>query len=343
MKTSVADKSGSVRRSLSAIVSHLTRLRRPAAGLLQPGLSREAIAKIESKLPFELAPELVALYSAMNGTRARTGDVLDDLHFFPGFYLLSLEDAATEYRRMRRSRQWKPSWFPVFANDAGDYYAVPCGREASQGVIGFIRGEPEQEVEYVSLDAMLRTIVECFAKGAFFVKGKGFEIDDEKHSRIAKRLNPGLAVWEEQELELARAEMDARGEKLALDAHRLLVKKKPSEALALYEEAMDLREHHQSFYVNALYALTAANAKRRLDPMRMRRMLDKVLSRRRLHPDTFLNAAFAWIALGDAEKCIECLRKAKSRGVDLREHLRDEALAPLAGDKRFLALGRARS
>jgi hypothetical protein len=231
----------------------------------------------------------------------------------------------------------------VFADNAGDYYAVRCARGASRGVIGFLRGEPKQPVEYVSLDAMLKTLAACFANGAFFVKRKDFEIDDEKHRRVARRLNPGLSAWDEEEEDPEEAKRARRWE-LATRAHRTLLReKKPLQALGLYEKAMDLGEYHQSFYVNALYALTTANAKRRLAPKRIRRTLERILSRKRLHPDTFLNAAFAWIALGDKDRCIEFLRKAKSRGVDLRKYLRDKELRPLADDKRFLALQRALS
>ena len=54
-----------------------------------------------------------------------------------------------------------------------------------------------------------------------------------------------------------------------------------------------------------------------------------------------MNAAFGWMYVGDAEKCIDFLRKAKSKGVKLKKHLAEKAFAPLAGDKRFLALKEA--
>ncbi len=49
-------------RALDACVAHLTRLRCPVVSLLQPGLTRTDLAKIEATLPFELTEELRALY-----------------------------------------------------------------------------------------------------------------------------------------------------------------------------------------------------------------------------------------------------------------------------------------
>jgi cell wall assembly regulator SMI1 len=92
----------SIIRSLRTIEAHLARLRRPVMQLLQPGLSREQIEKHEAKLQFKLTPDLVNLYRVRNGTAAREGDIIDDLWFFPGFYLLSLEEAVQTSRQRRR-------------------------------------------------------------------------------------------------------------------------------------------------------------------------------------------------------------------------------------------------
>jgi hypothetical protein len=90
--------------------------------------------------------------------------------------------------------------------------------------------------------------------------------------------------------------------------------------------------------VNALFAANLAFEKRRADRARVRRVLDACLAHPRLHRDALLNAAFGWIYVGDADQCIAYLRKAKSKGVKLGKHLAEKAFAPLAADKRFLAL-----
>lgn len=75
----------------------------------------------------------------------------------------------------------------MFSDGAGDCYVVTCDPSDRTGVIGFINDEPEQEVEYVSLGTMFETLAECFAQDAFFVRRRIFEVDDEKHRRIATR------------------------------------------------------------------------------------------------------------------------------------------------------------
>jgi cell wall assembly regulator SMI1 len=330
---------------MKEIVRHLTRLGRRTPKLLNPGLSREAIARATAKLPFALPPEVVALYEAFDGTRTDTKALLRDMWLFPGYILLSLEDAVEAYRLMRRARGWKPSWFPVFADDAGSYYAVACEKSArARGVVGFLHGEPDPEVEYGSLETMLATIAACLAKGAFYSKGKDFEIDDVKHAAIARLLNPGVPFWVEADERAAQDERDERASQLESEGYRLLTKqRKPHEALAAYEEAMDLGDQGPSFYVNALFALNSANAKKKLDPSRMRRMVERVLARKRLHGDTYWNAACTWIVLGEVDECIACLRSAKKRGADMKKVLADRDFKPLANDPRFLALKRASS
>ena len=83
---------------------------------------------------------------------------------------------------------------------------------------------------------------------------------------------------------------------------------------------------------------TADEKQGAVKPARIRRMLTTCLAQKSLHGDAFLNAAFCWIALGKKDECIANLQKAKSKRVDLRPHLGEKLFAPLATDKRFLAL-----
>jgi hypothetical protein len=155
---------------------------------------------------------------------------------------------------------------------------------------------------------------------------RGFDDDEDDRSKKApKRGAPAAEDWEE----------------LTSEAWRLLQGKKPHEALALYEKGLDAHEFDPSFYVNALFALNLAHEKRPLAPAHVRRVLERVMSRRRLHADTFWNAACTCVALGDVDRAIEHLRTAKRRGVNMKKCLADKAFKPLAGDARFIALRRA--
>lgn len=184
---------------LDRIVQFLTRLGRATPALLQPGLSSVDIRAWEARLPFLLPLELEQLYRWRNGTRVNEGDQLDTVYFFPGFYLLSLEEAVEIFMERRDAPQWREGWFPVFADGGGDFYPALCSDEKKETaeIIGFIHGEPQQPVEYESLTAMIKTIDACYAEGAFFVsEDNTLEIDDDLHREIAHRFNPEIPEWQ---------------------------------------------------------------------------------------------------------------------------------------------------
>lgn len=150
--------------------------------------------------PFQLSPpaDFFELYECIDGTHVSEGDMLDDIHFFPGFYFLSLTDVLSIYNAVHRDSRWESSWLPVFANGGGDFFCVECDMQAEKygNIIGFLLGEPEQFVHYVSLSSMMSTIKECFEKAAYFVATEGYlEIDMEEEQKIARRHNPGLPRW----------------------------------------------------------------------------------------------------------------------------------------------------
>jgi hypothetical protein len=190
---------GRLTNALDAVAAHLTRLGRPAASLLQPGLSRNEVSQLEAALPFRVTEELRVLYQWRNGTDVTKGFMLGELWFFPGFYLPSLENAVRMFSERRKGVQWRKSWFPFLADDGGNFYVAPCQRKPVDQalVIAFEHGEPEQEVEFLNITAMMETFVDCYAQGAFFVADDGsFEMDDDAYERIARYHNPGVAVWQ---------------------------------------------------------------------------------------------------------------------------------------------------
>lgn len=184
--------------ALDRIVVRLAQSNRAVVQKLQPALSTSEIAARTALLPFALTRELEALYQWRNGTLVEEGDLLGQAYLFPGFYLLSLDEAVQTYGERKGSRQWRPNWFPVFADGGGDFYVVPCAPEKLDAaeVIGFIHGEPEQSVEYESLAAMIQTLDACYAQGAFFLDDDEPEVDDDKHREIAHRFNPQVEEWQ---------------------------------------------------------------------------------------------------------------------------------------------------
>lgn len=184
---------------LDAIVAHLLLLGRRSPTRLQPPLTPGELRRWEARFPFAFTREIEAVYSWRNGTIANEGDLLDNLHFFPGFYLLSMEEARQTYLERRDAPQWQEGWFPLFADDGGDFYLVSCQKRklGRSEIIGFINGEPEQIAEYESVAAMLATLEAAFAEGAFFIDTEDtLEMDDDKYARIAARFNPGISEWQ---------------------------------------------------------------------------------------------------------------------------------------------------
>lgn len=85
--------------SLVAIEAALRNLGRDALmQSLQSGLSADAVRSKLDSAGLLSTPELETLYGWRNGTVSDTAASLDDIHLFPGFYMLSLEDAVTNYR-----------------------------------------------------------------------------------------------------------------------------------------------------------------------------------------------------------------------------------------------------
>ena len=188
-----------IQESLDSIISHLSLLDRPVVQRFQNGLGAQALEGHFEKLPIELPQEIRELYLGMNGTKINKGDVLDDLHFFPGFYLLSFEDAVNSYNAFKDDTRWRSSWFPLFANGGGDFYAVSCesGVTLQGEIIGFMLGKPDQVAEFESLSSLLATMEACYAEGIFYASAEGYlEADDLKQAEVAKRFNPHLKLYQ---------------------------------------------------------------------------------------------------------------------------------------------------
>jgi hypothetical protein len=183
-------------QSLERIAAALARLgRTEVLRRLLPGVPVETIFERLRAVGLEPSDGLLELYSWRGGTRVDPGMPLDDVHFFPGFWFLSLEDAIADYAAFREDPRWNPSWLPVFANGGGDFYAVWL-HGGAESVVGFLIDHSEHPVEYEDLSAMCRTLADCFDEGAFFRDERGYlEMDDMRHAEIARRNNPNVALW----------------------------------------------------------------------------------------------------------------------------------------------------
>jgi len=181
--------------ALSLIETGLERLGRSALlRALRPGLRRDEVDRLLKAAGMPIGSAVEALYGWRDGTQT-AGVTLDDIQMFPGFYLLSVEDAITNYRAFVVDPRWSPGWLPLFANGGGDFYLVDMG-EPSEVVRHFRIEEAEHPIEFRSLAGMVDTLAAAFDRGVFFVDGDGYlEMDDLRFASVAAELNPGVSWW----------------------------------------------------------------------------------------------------------------------------------------------------
>ena len=182
--------------ALARIESGLERLdRNVLLGALQTGLSRNDVERGLRTAGLPTDERVEALYAWRNGTRT-SAVTLDDIHLFPGFYLLSLEDAIANYRSFVANPRWSPGWLPLFANAGGDFYHVDLAGEPA-GLIHHLRIEQsEHPVEFRTLSRMVSTVAIGFDRGIFYVDPHGYlEMDDVAFAALAAELNPDVPWW----------------------------------------------------------------------------------------------------------------------------------------------------
>lgn len=163
---------------------------------LNPGISSQQIQELFEEIPLQPTQDLRALYTWRNGSEDSEGITLGELAFFPGFYLMSLEESIQTYLELRARDGWDKFWFPIFASGGGDFYAMNLAPEAQGQILGFYVYEEEPQVEYQSLESMLQTFKECYKQGIIVQNEQGYlDMDYRKHSEIAHDINPDLKIW----------------------------------------------------------------------------------------------------------------------------------------------------
>jgi hypothetical protein len=185
--------------SLARIDGALTRLdRRALLDAMREGLPIESVRSSLGAEGLASSLEIELLYGWRNGTSTVGVDAVDDVHLFPGFYFLTLQDALANYRAFRSNPRWEPAWLPIFANGGGDFYVLDSNL-AGGGQIRHFRIESyEHPVEFGSLSALANTLGEAFERGVFFVDSDGYlEMDDLLFGRLAAELNPDIEWWRE--------------------------------------------------------------------------------------------------------------------------------------------------
>jgi len=181
---------------LNEIEKSLQQLDHPCVDHLNPGLSSLKIQELFEEIPLQPNQDLHALYAWRNGSKDCEGITLGELAFFPGFYLMSLEESIQTYLELRERNGWDKFWFPIFASGGGDFYAMNLAPESQGQILGFYVFEEEAQVEYRSLKSMLATLKVCYEQGIIFRNEQGYlDMDYREHAEIAHDINPDLKIW----------------------------------------------------------------------------------------------------------------------------------------------------
>ena len=178
------------------IEKSLQELDHPCVDHLNSGITSLKIQELFEEIPLQPNQDLHALYAWRNGTKDSEGITLGELAFFPGFYLMSLEESIQAYMELRAGNGWDKSWFPIFASGGGDFYAMNLASEAQGQILGFYVFEEETQVEYRSLESMLTALKNCYEQGIIFRNEQGYlDMDYRKHAEIAHEINPDVKMW----------------------------------------------------------------------------------------------------------------------------------------------------
>lgn len=192
-------RSSELATSLGVIERALQRLgRRTLHQALQPGISADLIQAALGPVELVAPAELEEVYGWRDGTSTASNAAIDDIHMFPGFYLLSIKDAITNYRVFIQDARWRTGWLPLFANGGGDFYVLDVSSQEASPVRHFRIDEVEHPVEFRSLAAMFATLAQAFERGVFYVDSGGYlEMDDVVFGALAAELNPEVDWWHE--------------------------------------------------------------------------------------------------------------------------------------------------
>jgi hypothetical protein len=162
---------------------------------LRPGLDPDDVRERVEKAGLKSSPYFEALYAWRDGVDT-TEATIGEIDLIPGCYLLSLDDALTNYRAFRGSSRWNRHWLPFLADGGGDFYVVEASSEAEGAVRHFRIDESEHPVEFSSVSSMIVVVLAAYRRGAYFLDENGYlEMHDELFADLARELDPGVPWW----------------------------------------------------------------------------------------------------------------------------------------------------
>jgi cell wall assembly regulator SMI1 len=174
-----------VREPMSEVLTRLDGVLRAnaphVAEALQPGLSAEAIAKLEEQNHVQLPDEIKSIYGWHNGSARTTNYLSGD--FIPGHRFLPLDEALAEKAASSPGRaSWlqriayrvfaghRETWICLFSDGAGDGYWFDPKRKPAEGAVFFNFTETMTYEFFPSAKNLMAGVAKCYERGIFRVK-----------------------------------------------------------------------------------------------------------------------------------------------------------------------------
>lgn len=164
--------------------------------LLKAGVARSVTLDVLNEQGLVPPTALCEAYAWRCGSDAAAGTTLNELYLIPGYYFVSLHDAAIEYRSRVGGEDWDASWWPVFADGGGGFFTVVCDPDSSDH--GKVMGTDTDGFEpaFASIADLMRTIAQAYEDEIVYVDDSGhLEWDDEAFAKFAAQLNPEADHW----------------------------------------------------------------------------------------------------------------------------------------------------
>ena len=140
---------------------------------------------------------IVDFFQWQNGVDDKNGQTIDQLYIFPGYYLISLQEAIEIYRSLVDSQYYGIGLFPILASGGGDYYLIDLRPNSDKpgAIYKLLEGYFPAQV-FSNLCNLFITYKKCIAEGIIYIAEKKYlEMDDRQFSRVAAEVNPEITFW----------------------------------------------------------------------------------------------------------------------------------------------------
>jgi hypothetical protein len=180
----------------------LRKLKIPLTELLQNGIDKSIIVEKFAKLKLNIPEEVFTLYSWKNGTFPSEKHTLNQMWVFPGGILSSIDESIEMYQKYAGlDSYWTSSMFMLFEDGGGEMYLIDTDRNSPtyKMIIKHSIGAVDYDViitVYDSLEALFKSVLECFETGAYNYESNGkMQFDWQQSVVISRKYNPRSDLW----------------------------------------------------------------------------------------------------------------------------------------------------